>query len=398
VATTEQVPVLPFDRSSVLEVPPLFLTLQVGRPAGRVISPAGDPAWLITGYRLVKDLLTDRRLGRAHPDPDRAPLFSGSMFGGRPGGTFEREEIEHDWTRQLLSPAFSPKRMQAMQGHVQSLVDDLLDRMAARTPPVDLHEALALTLPILVICELLGVPAEDREQFRRWTEGASDNYDREGARAALAELESYMGGLLRAKREKPGEDVLSDFAAAHAAMPVIPESGLLQLAGGLLWAGHETTVNRIDYGTLLFLLHPDQRDLLLGDPTLLPNAVEEVLRMAAPGPHIVPRWANGDIEVPGAPIRTGDLVLLAVDAANQDEAHFADPLRFDITRHPNQHLSFGHGGRFCLGAGLARLEMSCVFGSLFRRFPTLDLAVPVEQLRFRSNIITGGLDGLPVTW
>jgi pentalenolactone synthase len=166
----------------------------------------------------------------------------------------------------------------------------------------------------------------------------------------------------------------------------------------LLFAGHETTVTRIDVGTLLLLAHPGQADALRNDPGRVAGAVEEILRLGAPGGGGLPRYAQADIDVAGVHIRSGDAVLLAVSVANRDPEVFADADRFDVTRTANPHLAFGHGPRFCIGAGLARIELQAVFAALPARFPTLALAVPVEQLQVRSDVLTGGLTALPVTW
>jgi pentalenolactone synthase len=173
---------------------------------------------------------------------------------------------------------------------------------------------------------------------------------------------------------------------------------MVTLCAGLLFAGHETTVARIDFGTLLLLTNPDQRQALQRDPSLAASAVEEILRLAAPSGGAIPRYANADIEIGGVTIRSGDLTLIGIDSANRDDRVFAEPERFDITRGQTNHVAFGHGNHFCLGAGLARVELQAVFGTLFQRLPTLELAVPVSQLRLRSHVLTGGLTELPVTW
>jgi pentalenolactone synthase len=170
------------------------------------------------------------------------------------------------------------------------------------------------------------------------------------------------------------------------------------LAAVLLFAGHETTVVRIDVGTLLLLANPDQRRALLRDRSLLPTAVEEILRLSDTGGSGVPRYARADIEIAGVTIRAGHAVILNGGAGNHDERVFADPEQFDVARHPNPHLTFGYGPRFCIGAPLARIELETVFARLVRRFPTLRLAVPMDQLSVRADLLTGGLTALPVTW
>ena len=395
-------PVLPFEQPTPLIVAPLLRTLQAERPITRVRTPAGDEAWLVTRYAEVKALLGDSRLGRSHPDPEHAPRISDSILFGGPMERYETEQADHAQMRALLTPYFSARRMQALRPRVEALVDQLLDALAAQTPPVDLHEALSFPLPVLVICELLGVPYEDREQFRAWSTAMADLHDRDRANAALYRLVAYMGDLVARKRAHPEDDVLSGLCtvgtvgAAEGAQ--LPDAHIAFLGAMLLFAGHETTVVRIDVGTLLLLTNPDQRQALVRAPELVTSAVEEILRASDTGSGGLPRYAHADIAIGGVTIRAGEAVLLNGGAANHDERAFAEPDRFDIGRQPNPHLTFGYGSRFCLGAPLARMELQAVFARLVPRFPTLRLAVPLERVRVRSDLLTGGLVELPVTW
>ncbi|MEO7195179.1 MAG: cytochrome P450 [Pseudonocardiaceae bacterium] len=397
--TSDNLPQLPFSRPGVLDIAPLYRTLLASAPITPVRTQAGDVAWLVTGYAEVKALFADPRLGRSHPDPPRAARISGAAFLGGPSGDAATEAADHTRMRRLLTPAFSARRMHALRARVTELVDTLLDQLAEQSPPADLHEALSFPLPALVICELLGVPYADRDQFRVWSAGIVTLTDREASTAALAQLVAYMHHLMARKRAHPGEDVITDLLAAHDDEH-FGDDQIAELAAALLFAGHETTVTRIDYGTLLLLTHPDQRAALQRDPELVAGAVEEILRVAAPsgGGGGLPRYAHDDIDIAGVRIRVGDALLLSGVAANRDPTAFADPDYFDITRTANAHLSFGHGPRFCIGAGLARLELRAVFTALSQRFPTLELAVPLEELRLRNDLLTGGLTALPVTW
>lgn len=392
----------------------------------RVTSPAGDPAWLVSGYDMVKGLLNDPRLGRSHPDPEHASRYSEAVIFGRPVVSSTNEQAEHTAMRRLLTPSFSPRRLALLRPRVQALVDDLLDAMSRMTPPADAHEAIAFPLPALVICELLGVPAEDREVFRSWSDDAADMTDAARSMAGWKSLWRYMRELIARKQQQPDEDVLSDLIAAHtygtqAHQPRTTDveiaGQIAPLAAGLLFAGHETTVAAIDKGIVLLLTNPTQREALQHDPTLVPSAVEEILRhpLPAPTPEVptmpekpatpgigraggLPRYANADIEVDDVVIRAGDLVLLDLQDANLDARRFPVPQAFDVARVDNPHVTFGHGPYYCIGAPLARIELQVLFGTLLQRFPTLRLAVPVEQLRPRSHLLTGGLTALPVTW
>ncbi|GAA1317251.1 cytochrome P450 [Pseudonocardia xinjiangensis] len=402
--STELAPQLPFDRPNVLDVAPLYAVLRAEAPITKVRTPAGDPAWLVTRYEEARALFGDSRLGRSHPNPSEAATVSDAAILSGPSGDYETEQADHARMRALLVPAFSAKRMRLLAGHVRDLVDGCLDAMeAARAAdperPVDLHATLSFPLPVLVICELLGVPFDDREYFH----GLSDRVGRldggTDAAEAMAEFERYMGGLAEAKRANPGEDVVSDLVRAQQADPRFTDEMLARLSAGLLFAGHETTVGRIDLGVLLLLSDLDRRDAFAADPEgQAQRTIEEILRLSAPGGLGLLRYAHEDIEIGGVTIARGDAVLLSTAAANRDPSAFAEATEFDPARSPNPHLSFGHGPHFCIGASLARTELTAVFSALFRRFPGLRLAVEVDDLVVRADRLTGGVTEVPVTW
>ncbi len=394
--TSDDLPALPFPRPDPLATPPRLRQLQARGAVARVRTLTGDEAWQVVRYREIKRLLGDDRLGRSHPDPERAPRLSDSILFGGPLQNYDTEAADHARLRRLLTPFFSARRMEALRPRVEALVDELLADLARRTPPVDLHQALSFPLPVLVICELLGVPATDRERFRLWSRDMADLHDRPRAEAALAELVGYMRELVARKRTHPQDDVISGLGAAEGG--TLPDDQVARLAAMLLFAGHETTVVRIDLGTLLLLTNPDQRAAMLRDPALVTTAVEEILRASVTGGHGLLRYAREALEVEGITVRAGDAVLLDIGAGNHDPGAFAEPDRFDVARQPNPHLAFGHGPRYCIGAPLARVELQAVFERLIPRFPTLRLAVPLERLRTREDVLTGDLEELPVTW
>ncbi|ANY08164.1 cytochrome P450 [Pseudonocardia sp. HH130630-07] len=395
--TGTDLPRLPFPREDVLALPPLFDALRERSPVTPVRTPAGDVAWLVTGYAEARALFADDRLGRSHPDPDRAARISGSMvFGGPSGESPEAERENHSAMRRLLAPAFSARRMRSLSGHVADLVAGRLDALEAAGPGADLHEIVSFPLPVLVICELLGVPFDDRARFGAWSEGLGRLDDRAHAEASAEQLFGYVRALLDRKAADPGEDVLSDFAAI-AGGDGGQRDRLAGLGAALLFAGHETTVGRIDLGTVLLLERPGEWGALAADPDRAPGAVEEILRLAAPGSTGIPRYAQADIDVAGVHIPAGDAILLAPGAANRDPRTFDDPQDFDPARGPGR-LAFGHGPYFCVGATLARVELTEVFRALPARFPGLRLAVPRSELTLRSDVLTGGLRAVPVTW
>jgi cytochrome P450 len=397
-------PQLPFPRPNPIDLAPLYALLREEAPLTRVRTPAGDLLWLATRYDDARALFSDPRLGRSHPDPDNAAKLSGAAILSGPTGDYAQEQEDSQRLRKLLAPAFSAKRMRALGDHVRDIVEDCLDEMQAahdRSPgePVDLHAHLAFPLPVLVICELLGVPYTDREHFRALSDRIGRLDDVDDSRAAMAEFTAYTSELAAAKRAEPSADVISDLVQAQQAYPAFTDTDLAHLATGLLFAGHETTVGRIDLGVLMLLTDLHRRDAFTADPDGQVNdTVEEILRLASPGGLGIPRYAHEDVEISGQTIARGDGVLIAIGAANRDPSAFADAEEFDPARSPNQHLGFGHGAHFCIGATLARTELRTVFPALLRRFPGLRLTVDIRDIAYRSDQLTGGVHSVPVTW
>ncbi|PRX97927.1 cytochrome P450 [Allonocardiopsis opalescens] len=387
-------PGLPFPQDHPLQFPPALRTLREAGPLHRVRTRTGDDAWLVTGYAEVRALLADPRLGRAHPDPAHAARSGASALFGGPQGDFATEHADHARMRSLLRPHFTPGRIRALAPRVAQLTEGLLDELARLGPPADLVTALAVPLPILVICELLGVPYEDRTRFRAWSEAAADVTDQARSEQGLAELFDYGMRLVAAKRRRPGEDVISALAAVDG----VGDGEIAGLSMALLFAGHETTVVQIGMGALLLLTRPDRWRRLAEHPEDAGAAVEEMLRAAGKGGGGIPRYARTDIELAGETIAAGDLVMCDNGAANHDPSVFEDPDRFDPDRRGPAHLSFGHGARYCIGAPLARLELQAVFSRLPARFPAMKPVGELEQTRVRADTLTGGLAELPVAW
>jgi pentalenolactone synthase len=385
---------LPFKQAHPLQAPPLLRQLQAQAPVHRVRTAVGDPAWLVTGYEQVRRLLDDDRLGRSHPNPDSAARTGESALFGGPLGNYQTEQADHARMRTLLQPHFSPRRMRALRPHVEARCRQLLDQLSGQGPPTDLNPALALPLPIAVICELLGVPYEDRARFRAWTQAAADVRDRSRSEHGLAELFGYGQRLVARKRLTPGDDVISRLCATEG----VSDGEAAAMGMFLLFAGHETTVVTIGMGTLLLLANPAQWQALTADPRLIPGAAEEILRAQGMGGGGIPRYAHADLGIGDMTVRAGELVLLDLGAANHDPAAFADPDRFEVTRQAAHHLTFGHGARYCIGAALARIELRAAFTQLTVRFPAMRLAAPVAELRLNTDVVTGGLAQLPVTW
>ncbi|MFF0741712.1 cytochrome P450 [Streptomyces sp. NPDC004111] len=397
-------PQLPFARPNALDIAPLLGLLRAKGPLARVTTPAGDPAWLVTAYEESRAILGDKRFGKAHPAPEDATKISSAAIQSGPSGSFEDEEREHARMRKVLAPAFSAPRMRRLGSRIEELTERCLDEMeqaraADPQAPVNLHEHLSFPLPVQVICELLGVPQSDRELLRDWSERIGMLDGGADGQRAMADFQAYMSRLAEEKRERPGQDVVTDILAVQAEDPTFTEDEMTRLAAGLLFAGHETTSTRIDFGTLFLLSDPARRDRFAADPEGLVHAtVEEILRMSAPGGLGLLRYAREDVPVGGTTIARGDAVIIAINAANRDDAAFADPDAFDPARAANAHLAFGHGGHYCIGNALARTEMRIAFTALFRRFPGLRLSVDPHSLPEHSERLTGGVAEVPVEW
>lgn len=383
---------LPFEQTNVLQLAPGLRDLQTQGTVHRVRTPDGAQAWLVTGHAQVRQLLDDDRLSRSNPDPE-APKNSGAALLASLLGSFA---TDHARMRALLEPHFAPERMAELRPHVEKLCAQLLDELAAQQPPVDLRAALATSLPVLVMCEWLGVPQQDAGRFGAWIQDAANVADPARSKQGLGGLFGYCKQLVADKREHPGDDAISRICATEG----ITDDEVLGLTALLLFGGYETTVARIGTSVLLLLSEPGQWQVLHDDPGLIPGAVEETLRRSMPNPHNggMPRFAVTDFEIGGATIRTGDFVLLNTIAANHDETAFASPDRVDVTRDTAASLAFGYGAYNCVGAALARTQLQVVLTQLAARFPDLRLAVGVDELRLRHDTLIGGLVELPVTW
>jgi cytochrome P450 len=392
---------LPLARPNILELAPLYEVLRREAPIAPVTTPAGDPAWLVTRYEEVRLLLGDKRFGRSHPEPEKASRITTAAVLDGPSGEYETEEADHARMRRLLTPAFSAKRMRMLSDHMDELVGGYLDRLVAEhdaTGVADLHAGLAYPLPVAMICRLLGVPESDHELFSRLSERMANVTIGEEAHRAREEFFRYMIGLVEAKRAQLGEDVISDLVRAQSEDPAYDYQEMVRLCVGLLFAGHETTVNRIGLGVLFLLTDRSRWEALVADPDGRVDAVvEEIMRLGAPGDLGLLRYAHEDVTISGVTIERGDALVLSINAANRDASVYSNAESFDPDRPERTHLGFGHGAHFCIGASLARTELRVVFAALAKRLPGLRLAKELDQLEVRATL-TGGVAELPVTW
>ncbi len=307
---------------------------------------------------------------------------------------------DHTRLRGLVSKAFTPRTVEALRPRIEAIVQELLDQ-AATNGHLDVIRDLAYPLPVIVIAEMLGVPTEDREQFKRWSDDAIasfgvasiNNFLR--ARDAFKELQAYFERVASERRREPREDVLSALLAAEQEGDRLTTEEVFSMCILLLVAGNETTTNLIGNGLLALLRHPDQLALLRADPSLIESAVEELLRYDSPV-QATSRFATEEVEINGHAVKPYQQLILLLGAANRDPERFADPDRLDLTRKDNQHLSFSHGIHYCLGAPLARLEAQIALLALLERFPDMRLAA--DRLDWGDNLIVRGLKTLPVAF
>ncbi len=397
---------LPRGEDAPLDPPPAYARLRAEAPVSPVRMPSGNPAWLVTRYDDVRNVLAETRFSSDRTKPGYPDYTLASDEIGRRWLT-RMDPPEHDELRRTVSPEFSVKRMEALRPAVQRVVDSLLDEITAGAPPVDLVEAFCLQVPSIVICEQLGVPYEDHRLFHDTValafQTAHTPAELEAASKANQRFVNYIDDLITAKEAAasesgPADDLLSRLAVEHVRAGTLTHTELVDLTRLLVVAGFDTTGNTIALGTVLLLRHPEQLAEIRDDPAVLPGAVDEILRYTTITHSGRRRAAVCDLVIGDHPVAAGEGVIAAQDAANRDERAFPDPDVFDIHRKARHHVAFGYGPHACLGAPLARLELQVVFGTLFRRLPSLALAVPYESLRFKHDSQIYGLHELPVTW
>ncbi|MFF5110555.1 cytochrome P450 [Streptosporangium sp. NPDC000509] len=366
-------------------------------PISRFTFPDGHEGWLVTGYDLVRAVLADprfssrRELMRHHPLVDLGDI---EVPPAPPGEFLLMDEPQHGRYRKPLVGKFTVRRMRQLTERVEQVTAEHLDAMEQAGPTVDLVTAFAKPIPSVIICELLGVPYEDRDRFQ-------ENIDKflggevadEELIAAYTATQDYLAELVAAKRADPTDDVLSDLLDSD-----LTDEELKGMALILLSAGFDTTANMLALGTFALLQNPEQLAALRADPALVDRAVEELLRYLSVAKQFF-RVALEDVELGGHTIRAGSMMILSYNTANRDPERFADPHRLDLRRQDGGHLAFGHGIHQCLGQQLARVEMRVAFPALLDRFPTLRLAVPAEEIGLRPETADiYGVKSLPVTW
>jgi cytochrome P450 len=392
----------PFPNPAALDPPAEWAELRHRCPVASVRLPSGDKAALVTRYDDVKQVLSDPRLTRELTAPDAARISateSGGLF-SRPVAIPQTGEGHLRW-RRSVGRWFTAKRMTALRPGIEAMAEWLLETMVESGPPADLKAGLGFPLPVWVICHLLGVPDSDRDRFAYWSDTFLNltRYTRAEMDAGQAAFAEYMAARIAAKRAEPGDDLLSELITGGEVDGYRwSDAELVATGQGLLVAGHETTANMI--GKMVGLLLADRRrwEQLLADRSLVRTAVEEALRFDANPGIGMPRYLAEEVQVAAAELPPGTTVMCSMGAANRDERAFDHADQMDLGRSPNAHLAFGSGAHSCLGQALARIELQVVLEVLLRRLPTIELAVPAEQLQRVEGLAVGGLREVPVRW
>lgn len=384
---------------------PAFAQLRADDPVHQINLSNGQQAWLITRYKDADVVLRDERFvkerlkhgllpaGQASPPVPVADLTSRMMLNFDPP--------DHTRLRQLLTLSFTPRLVEQWRGRIEEITDELIDTVESKGA-MDLIDQFAFPLPIRVISEMLGVPAEDSAKFRTWSnviaEAIGDPLALQRASDQFQAFHTYLLALIGEKRQRPEDSLLSRLIQAETEGDRLSLGELVSMVFLLIIAGHETTVNLIGNGLLALLEHPDQMELLKQKPALIKTAVEEFLRYRSSLMLATPRWASIDVMLGDRLIRRGDQVLVVLAAANRDGEAFTEPDTLDITRQESRHLAFGKGIHYCLGAPLARLEGQIALGTLLRRLPHLRLESDQGSLVWRPGSMILGLNHLPVVF
>ncbi|WP_275294258.1 cytochrome P450 [Amycolatopsis sp. La24] len=385
----------PFNEEAGLALNEAYTAARENAGMIRVQMPHGEAAWLATRYADARLVLGDRRFSRALAQESDEPRMSEYR---RPGGILSMDPPDHTRLRTLVAKAFTARRVEELRPRVARLADDLIKELREHGQPADLVDLYALPIPVAVICELLGVPVGDRPQFREWSDAAlsTTRLTPEESERSREELRAYMAGLIAEHRAQPQDDLMTALIEARDVRDRLTELELVDLCVGILVAGHETTASQIPNFVYALLEQHEHWERLCADPSLIPTAVEELLRFVPLGAGAgFARYATEDVEVGDVLVRQGEPVLVAIGAANRDRLQFGTADQLVLDRGDNHHLGFGHGVHHCLGAPLARLELQEALRALTRELPGLRLAGDIE---WKTQMLVRGPRSMPIGW
>ena len=383
----------------LLAEPGAVAALRHRGPIHPVLLPTGAPAWLVVRHKEVMAALSDPRLSVA------GMRESGALDGGRLRheqrnallkGLTNVDPPDHTRLRRLISGVFTARRVEGLRPRIAHHIDELIADFTDNGR-VELMAEFATPLPMLVLCELLGVPQADRQPFGAWSREVLAGIGTPDFPVDTADqFTAYLRELLADKRRRPDDRLLSAMVQARDEEDKLSEDELTSMAFLMIVAGHETTVSLIGNAMYLLMSQPDQADKLRADPSLLPGAIEEFLRLEPPVPVATIRAATSPIDIGGTTVAPGEMVVLNLQSANRDETQFTNADELDLARSAGRHLTFGHGIHFCLGAPVARLESELAIGTLLHRFPRLRLARPTSELAWSQGLFVHRLETLPL--
>lgn len=398
-STTAPAPVFPMPRSCPFGPPAQYADLRADRPISKVTLQNGSTAWLVTRHEYVRAILGGSATSSNRLKPGFPATVANIEAFAQKGFLLSMDAPEHSLHRKLVTNEFTVQRTRLMRPRIQEIVDDHIDRiLATEIRPIDLVRELALPVPSLVVCELLGVPYDTRDVFQRNTEILLTRTSTAEQRAeAFGALRAFFGELVAEKERNPQDDLLGRLSRRYREAGIHDHDQLTGFAMLLLLAGHETTANMISLGVAALLSDPVRVGKLRADPAEVPRAVEELLRYFSIVDFPLSRVAIEDIEIGGVLIRKGEGIIASGAAANHDEAVFPDAGTLDLTRNARGHVAFGFGVHQCLGQNLARAELDIVYSTLFARIPTLRLVLPAAELAFKDASVYG-IHRLDVTW
>jgi cytochrome P450 len=377
--------------------PELFAQLR-SCPVAQAELPDGSLAWLVGGYEQVRQVFIDERFSRALAAAPGRSLQGIELSAA--DSIIGMDPPEHTRLRKLVASAFTVRRVEALRPRVAAIVNELISDFTTGPEPTNLMTSFCQPLPVRVVCELLGVPATDLPKFGAWSATLVTDWEQDSGEilTALAELYGYFAELITIRRAQPRDDLLTALVAARDSGDRLSEEELTKLACTILVAGYETTAHLISHSLLTLLGHPAELASLRADPSLIPDAVEELVRYVVIGLIPLARVTTEDVELGGVTILAGEVVLPILQVAQRDPSVFSEPDRFDMSRSPVSHLGFGSGAHHCLGAQLARVELQEALRGLLTRLPGLALAVPPTDLRFKAGMALRNLRELPITW
>ncbi|MFP8944253.1 cytochrome P450 [Streptomyces fenghuangensis] len=398
--TEAEAKTFPYQRACPFSPPPEYTEMVQEDVSQVTLTGSGLRIWTVTGYHTIRQLLTDPRVSASRKHANFPFYFIAPPEFRTETSFIGYDGQEHVNTRRKAALTFTSRQVRKLRPRIEEIVDEHIDKMLSMSPPVDMHRVFSLSVPMTVICELLGIPQDKHDFFiKHGTALLGGHSSAEERQAAIVEVNAYVDDLIQLKKREPGDDLLSRAMADYASSgEEYTDRDLFNMVRLLMNGGHETTASQISLGTACLLENPDQLEQLKADPDLVKPAVDELIRIATIGDTAVPRVALDDIEIGGKVIRKGDGILCLGMAANRDPEVFPEPDKVILSRGSRKHLGFGHGVHHCIGADLARLELEIVWSRLFHRIPTLRLAKPFLEIPRKEGAVIYGLWELPVAW